>query len=295
MAATVRPLIKCLHYYQKIISLPNRYNIVIRSRFGTFGSKMGSSVSEDKTWIEVDFEQVKEGVGKNSIYLLDVRNANERENPGRIPGSVHVPLTEMVQAFFTMSPEEFQAEYDFKRPETGFTKKQIVTYCKMGIRAEHGAEVLKQAGYENVAVYYGSFNDWISQNGKYIDGEIDKSRYISFEEMKNCLNDENYMVIDVRNPKERIKPGYIPGTKNIPLGEIYEAFGELSDQDFQEKYGFAKPKPSDSLALHCLKGKRAIDAGDKLSLLSYDNVKIYQGSLIDWKNKGGQIETTNEL
>ena len=79
------------------------------------------------------------------------------------------------------------------------------------------------------------------------------------------------------------------------MGEIYEAFGELSDQDFQEKYGFPKPKPSDSLALHCLKGKRAIDAGDKLSLLSYDNVKIYQGSFIDWKNKGGQIETTNEL
>ena len=78
------------------------------------------------------------------------------------------------------------------------------------------------------------------------------------------------------------------------MGEIYEAFGELSDQDFQEKYGFPKPLPSDSLALHCLKGKRAIDAGDKLSLLSYDNVKIYQGSFIDWKNKGGQIET-NEL
>ena len=65
-------------------------------------------------------------------------------------------------------------------------------------------------------MYYGSFNDWISQNGKYIDGEIDKSRYINFEEMKNCLNDENFMVIDVRNPKERTKPGYIPGTKNIP-------------------------------------------------------------------------------
>ena len=45
---------------------------------------------------------------------------------------------------------------------------------------------------------------------------MDKSRYINFEEMKNCLDDENYMVIDVRNPKERIKPGYIPGTKNIP-------------------------------------------------------------------------------
>ena len=78
------------------------------------------------------------------------------------------------------------------------------------------------------------------------------------------------------------------------MGEIYEAFAQLSNQDFEKKYGFSKPKLSDSLALHCLKGKRAIDAADKLNLLNYDNIKIYKGSLIDWKNKGGQIET-NEL
>ena len=30
-------------------------------------------------------------MGKNTIYLLDVRNDDEREDPGRIPGSLHVP------------------------------------------------------------------------------------------------------------------------------------------------------------------------------------------------------------
>ena len=37
------------------------------------------------------FTEVKEGLGDNSILLLDVRNEAERQEPGRIPGSVNVP------------------------------------------------------------------------------------------------------------------------------------------------------------------------------------------------------------
>ena len=56
------------------------------------------------------------------------------------------------------------------------------------------------------------------------------------------------------------------------------------------KYGFTRPKSSDAVVLHCLKGKRALDAADKLSLLNFDNLKIYKGSFIDWKNRGGTVE-----
>ena len=57
------------------------------------------------------------------------------------------------------------------------------------------------------------------------------------------------------------------------------------------KYGFPRPKSSDAVVLHCLKGKRALDAADKLSLLNFDNLKIYKGSFADWKNRGGSVET----
>ena len=75
---------------------------------------------------------------------------------------------------------------------------------------------MKHAGYENLAVYHGSFNDWISKQGKIIDGEMDKTRFIDFEQVKNGLSEGKFLLIDVRNPKERINPGYIPGTKNVP-------------------------------------------------------------------------------
>lgn len=37
------------------------------------------------------FTEVNEGLGVNSILLIDVRKESEREEWGRIPGAVHVP------------------------------------------------------------------------------------------------------------------------------------------------------------------------------------------------------------
>lgn len=62
----------------------------------------------------------------------------------------------------------------------------------------------------------------------------------------------------------------------------------MTDEEFRQKYGFEKPGTSSSLALHCLRGKRALDASDKLLLLGYDNVKVYKGSFMEWKSQGKQ-------
>ena len=39
----------------------------------------------------VGFEQVRDGLGNNTMLLVDVRNDHERRDPGRIPGTVNVP------------------------------------------------------------------------------------------------------------------------------------------------------------------------------------------------------------
>lgn len=240
---------------------------------------------------KVHFEQVKEGLGKNEIYLIDVRSAQERVNPGRIPGSLHVPLSDVAQAFSGMTPEEFEAQYDFKRPMKN-DPKLIVTTCKQGFHSEQAADVLVQSGYHNVAVYNGSFSDWMAEGGQYIDGTIDQEMLIDFEQLKQALKEQSMLVIDVRNPGERLDPGRIPGTKNVPLNELWEAFATSpmqSGSTFETKYGFARPLPSAPLATHCLRGKRALDASDKLRLLGYANVKVYKGSFLDWKEKGGEV------
>ena len=172
---------------------------------------------------------MKQGLGNNDIYLIDVRSAQERVFPGRIPGSVHVPLLDLAQAFTAMTPEEFEAQYDFKRPLKK-DPKMIVSTCKQGMRARQAAEVLVQAGYHNVSVYDGSFSDWTGQGGQYIDGTIDQEMLIDFEQMKQaCI--QSMLVIDVRNPGELLDPGRIPGTKNVPC-KYASSRGEYFDKIF---------------------------------------------------------------
>ena len=49
------------------------------------------------------------------------------------------------------------------------------------------------------------------------------------------------LLVDVRNATELENPGQIPGSVNLPLYEIPEAF-LLDDSEFLEKYGFNKPE-----------------------------------------------------
>ena len=78
---------------------------------------------------------------------------------------------------------------------------------------------------------------------------------------------------------------------SFAVGEIWEAFAQLSEEDFESKYGFEKPSKGEKIGLSCLSGKRATDASDKLLLLQYENNVIYKGSLKDWKAQGGPVES----
>ena len=51
----------------------------------------------------------------------------------------------------------------------------------------------------------------------------------------------------------------------------------MDQEKFQKTYGVDKMVlKSKKIVLHCLKGKRAFDAADKLALLGYDDVYVYK-------------------
>ena len=62
----------------------------------------------------------------------------------------------------------------------------------------------------------------------------------------------------------------------VSVCDIWSAF-QMENEMFRKKYGIEKvtlkTKP---IVLHCLKGKRAFDAADKLALLGYDDVYVYK-------------------
>ena len=66
----------------------------------------------------------------------------------------------------------------------------------------------------------GGFNDWRENGGKCVDGKMDHNKLIDFEEVRDGIDNDSLVIIDVRNRHELVKSGpnggRIPGTKNVP-------------------------------------------------------------------------------
>lgn len=111
----------------------------------------------------------------SKIILVDVREPAELTATGIIPGAVSVPLGSQPDAYF-LPPEEFETRFGYAKPgfeqptpgDQAKEKKQVIFYCRAGVRAQAAAQLAVQAGYdpEIVGVYPGSWLDWEKNGGK---------------------------------------------------------------------------------------------------------------------------------
>jgi thiosulfate/3-mercaptopyruvate sulfurtransferase len=124
--------------------------------------------------ILVDLAGMKAAVADPNIVKLDTRDVDEwiadSSSPygkdfcprkGRIPGAVWIEWYRMMKPTpdgpMFKSSEEILAEC----ATVGVTPKTpVVLYCFKGARASNTLVALKEAGVENVTLYFGSWNEW---------------------------------------------------------------------------------------------------------------------------------------
>merc|ERR1711874_224005 len=116
----------------------------------------------------VSFNSLSTLLQENSIVLVDVRNATELRNPGKIPGSYNVPLHQIPEAFL-LDPDTFLERYSFQLP--GKDAKNIVLTCRTGRRVKVAISRLRPLGFTQLRSYDGSFKDWVKNGGKVLKGE----------------------------------------------------------------------------------------------------------------------------
>jgi len=114
------------------------------------------------------------------------------------------------------------------------------------------------------------------------------AKQLSYAEVTNKLRSSSSTLLDVREKGELKTDGKIEGSKNVPVGELATAI-KMNDNDFKEKYGFAKPKPGDEIICHCKAGVRAQNAAKVLTESGYSNVEVYPG-ILDWEKNGGKLK-----
>jgi len=93
---------------------------------------------------------------RTDVLVVDVRDAPEIEQSGKVAGAVHVSRGML----------EFRADPDSPYHDKNFTKdKTIIVYCASGGRSALSGKTLKDLGFEHV-YNLGAFKDWVEAGGK---------------------------------------------------------------------------------------------------------------------------------
>jgi len=142
-----------------------------------------------------------------------------------------------------------------------------------------------------VVCYSGKLSEMSHEDD--IEDDIQFPKDVSFSALNLLIDENSIILIDVRNKTELEKTGKIPGSFNVPLPDIPEAF-EQSPQQFKEKYNFdLPPTTAKNIVITCRSGRRVLLAQERLEPLGYTKLRLYRGSFNDWKANGGRIENVS--
>ncbi|XP_006118497.3 thiosulfate sulfurtransferase/rhodanese-like domain-containing protein 3 [Pelodiscus sinensis] len=103
---------------------------------------------------------------------------------------------------------------------------------------------------------------------------------VSYKELRGLLKSQTTH-IDVREKWEIEQLGKIPGSINIPLGEVVEAL-QMNSKDFKRRYNQDMPTKSDHLVFSCMAGVRSKKALDIAMSLGFSRVQHYAGGFEEW-------------
>jgi rhodanese-related sulfurtransferase len=97
-------------------------------------------------------------MAKGNTLMVDVRDAPELANSGKVAGAVHVSRGML----------EFRADPESSYYDKSFApEKTLILYCASGLRAALAGKVLKDMGYREV-YNLGTFKDW-AESGRSIE------------------------------------------------------------------------------------------------------------------------------
>ena len=99
--------------------------------------------------------QAREEMAFGQTIIVDVRDAPEIEETGKIAGAVHVPRGML----------ESRADPESPNYDRNFAKdKTVILYCASGGRSALAGKALRDLGYAHV-FNLGGFNDWVERGG----------------------------------------------------------------------------------------------------------------------------------
>ena len=100
-------------------------------------------------------------------------------------------------------------------------------------------------------------------------------------------NDET-LLVDIRDPRERWRDGTIPGAKHVTRGML-EFWADPESPYYKPFFEFDR-----RIVLYCAGGLRSALAADTLTTLGFTNVGHIEGGFGAWKEAGLPVEDVEQ-
>ncbi len=193
----------------------------------------------------VDIERLKNYLA-GRITVIDLR-PTERFVQGHIPGSINIPSNNpelVVRLMYLLHPG---APVLFLADDPG--------------EAQEVAQMVHQTRRNPVVGWYeGTFEEWQAAGG-----QVEPFPTVDLATFRQALHDEEWVVVDVREPMEWTSTGVVPGSLLVPLREVHRHITELPERA--------------RIAVICAAGGRATIAASLLRAHGLDACAVFPGGV----------------
>ena len=125
----------------------------------------------------------------------------------------------------------------------------------------------------------------------------------TLDQMKDLLVSKAEQIVDARStgrfegreaePRLGVNPGHMPGARNLPMGNLFEADGTYKAKDaLRAAFAEAGVDPMQPIAATCGSGITAATVAFAAHLLGNEAVAVYDGSWSEW---GADAATPKEI
>lgn len=128
---------------------------------------------------------------------------------------------------------------------------------------------------------------------------VDKKQLATINEVKDAIDDASVLILDARPTEDftsaseaNSKNGHISGAVNVDFENLKDENGLLKSQEELKKiFKSAGVTHDKTIIVYCNSGVRASFVYLALKELKYPNLKVYDGSFLEWKlNANNKVE-----
>jgi thiosulfate/3-mercaptopyruvate sulfurtransferase len=241
---------------------------------------------------------------RGEVRVVDVRDAWESEGIGHVPGAVNVPF----ETFRSEAGDEgllpgAERWTDLMEGAGIAPDDTVVAYDdEHGVFAARFLVTALLYGHRDLRLLDGDFSAWSRSHETTTDAtdvtptsyevrEPTVSPLVGFETVRAAL-DSDAVVVDTREEWE-FEEGHLPGAVRLDWRELVdeETRGLKPRAELERILTDREITPDRRVVLYCNTARRISHTYVVLRYLGYDTVDFYEGSLTEWEERGGPIET----